>query len=328
MTVAGILDRIRSLRVLVIGDICLDRWCWYDPAVSIPSVETGLIRTAVVRTITTPGAGGTVANNLAALGAGTVKVLGVIGDDGFGWELRRALARQNISSDLLLTSVDLNTFTYTKLINQETDREDMGRVDFINTVPMPRSAEEQVIVTLEREWPNFEVIIVSDQAETQSGGIVTAAVRDCINRKASEFPETVVWVDSRKRPELFSNVYLKPNNDEAEDACRRKFGTVDFARLASECQTRLLIVTQGESGALVYERNHDPRLIPTRRVKAVDICGAGDSFSAGASCAFAVTRSGIEAAKFGNLVASITVMKKGTGTASPNELLEAEGALS
>ena len=54
----------------------------------------------------------------------------------------------------------------------------------------------------------------------------------------------------------------------------------------------------------------------------VDICGAGDSFSAGASLALAVTGDPIQAAEFGNLVASITIMKKGTGTASPAEVLE------
>jgi sugar/nucleoside kinase (ribokinase family) len=59
----------------------------------------------------------------------------------------------------------------------------------------------------------------------------------------------------------------------------------------------------------------------------VDICGAGDSFSAGASLALAVTESPIEAARFGNLVASITIMKKGTGTASPQEILAAEARI-
>ena len=55
----------------------------------------------------------------------------------------------------------------------------------------------------------------------------------------------------------------------------------------------------------------------------MDICGAGDSFSAGAALALRVTGSPAEAARFGNLVASITIMKKGTGTASPEEVLAA-----
>jgi sugar/nucleoside kinase (ribokinase family) len=58
----------------------------------------------------------------------------------------------------------------------------------------------------------------------------------------------------------------------------------------------------------------------------VDICGAGDSFTAGASLALAVTQSPIEAALMGNRVASITIMKKGTGTASPAEVLALENA--
>ena len=62
--------RSRSLRALVVGDVCLDRWCRYDPALAEPSRETGIPRIGVVATEVTPGAAGTVANNLAALGAG------------------------------------------------------------------------------------------------------------------------------------------------------------------------------------------------------------------------------------------------------------------
>ena len=91
MSVSEILERLRELAALVVGDICLDRWCHYDPAAAEPSGETGLARIAVVRTEVTPGAGGTVANNLAALGVRRTAVLGAIGDDGFAFELVGAL---------------------------------------------------------------------------------------------------------------------------------------------------------------------------------------------------------------------------------------------
>ena len=69
---------------------------------------------------------------------------------------------------------------------------------------------------------------------------------------------------------------------------------------------------------------HENTFCKTKPIsQPVDICGAGDSFSAGAALALAVTGSPVEAARFGNLVASITIMKKGTGTASPAEVLEA-----
>src|SRR5213075_2576970 len=84
--------QMNTLTALVVGDICLDRWCTYDPSEAEPSRETGIPRVGVISTTVTPGAGGTVANNLAALGVGRVSVLGAIGDDGFGYELRCALA--------------------------------------------------------------------------------------------------------------------------------------------------------------------------------------------------------------------------------------------
>jgi sugar/nucleoside kinase (ribokinase family) len=59
----------------------------------------------------------------------------------------------------------------------------------------------------------------------------------------------------------------------------------------------------------------------------VDICGAGDSFAAGCALALAVTGSPLESARFGNLIASITIMKKGTGTASPEEVLAADASM-
>src|SRR5205085_603844 len=63
-----ILRALPDLSALVIGDICLDRWCKYDPNLALASAETGIPRTAVVSDVCTPGAGGTVAANLRALG--------------------------------------------------------------------------------------------------------------------------------------------------------------------------------------------------------------------------------------------------------------------
>src|ERR1041385_5292302 len=112
MTTAEILASFRRIRVLVVGDVCLDRWCRYDPALSDPSRETGIPRLAVVSTEVTPGAAGTIANNLAALGAGHISILGMIGDDGHGYELRQALGARGISAGLLVDAPGLPTLTY------------------------------------------------------------------------------------------------------------------------------------------------------------------------------------------------------------------------
>ena len=321
MNTAAILQAFRGLRVLVAGDVCLDRWCRYDPREGLPSRETGLPRVGVISTEVTAGAAGTVANNLASLGAGRVAVLGVVGEDGFGWELERALRARGIDADLLVRSPEIPTFTYTKLINDATGEEDLPRIDFIHTREISRELESRVAETLRDVIGGFDIVIVSDQAETAAGGVVTARMREALTRIAEQ---KIVWVDSRARPEHFRGVILKPNQDEAEAASMRALGKVDFAALRGHTKARMLIVTQGGEGALVFDE-HGSQSVSGRMVeKPVDICGAGDSFSAGGAMALAVTGSGVEAARFGNLVASITIMKKGTGTASPEEVLAAD----
>jgi rfaE bifunctional protein kinase chain/domain len=270
----------------------------------------------VISSVTTPGAGGTVANNLAALGVRAVSVMGIVGEDGFAHELKQAMSARGISPDLLIGSPSVSTFTYTKLWNSETGEEDLPRIDFVNTCDLPVDAERSLLKEFQMHAPQFDVIIVADQAETERGGVITPAVREALCDSGNR----VVWVDSRKRPEMFHNVVVKPNLDEATAACLRIFGEVDFRLWIRERNLRALIVTHGPEGALVVNDDSE-QMVPTRPVTAIDICGAGDSFSAGAACALAVTGSAVEAARFGNLVASITVTKKGTGTASPEELL-------
>jgi rfaE bifunctional protein kinase chain/domain len=324
MTTQEILQAFPKLSALVIGDICLDRWCTYDPATAEPSRETGIPRIGVVATEVTPGAGGTVANNLAALRVGRVSVLGAIGEDGFGFELVRALETRGIEAGLLVQSSLIQTFTYTKILNRETGQEDRPRIDYINTRPLDPAVEAELVSRLREAARDYDVILVSDQAETESGGVVTATVRQALAALADTGARRLVWVDSRMRPECFRGAIVKPNEQEARMACMRVFGTVDYAALRELTEAPALIVTHGGDGALVVDGSGQ-RWVAARKVaQPVDICGAGDSFSAGAAMALAATGDAVAAAAFGNRVASVTIMKKGTGTATPAEVLAAE----
>lgn len=327
MTIAQILGGFPKLSALVVGDICLDRWCTYDPTTSEPSRETQIPRIGVVRTEVTAGAGGTVANNLAALGVGRLGVLSVAGDDGSGYELAAALKAIGVASDMLIRAPGMQTFTYTKLINLNTGVEDRPRFDFISNTTLKPDIEQQVLDRLPYAVAQFDVILISDQAETSAGGVVTSAVRESLANLAVTHPQKIFLIDSRARIELFRNMTLKPNRDEAESACRRIFGRVDLQGLREFCKSRLMIVTDGPNGARLIAPGEET-LYETKPIsKPVDICGAGDSFSAGAALALAVTGSPAEAVRFGNLVASVTIMKKGTGTASPAEVLAAAARL-
>lgn len=320
MTAAEILQAIPKLAVLVVGDICLDRWCMYDPAVNEPSRETGIPRVGVTRTEVTPGAAGTVANNLAALGCARVAVLGAIGDDGFGFELCRALETRGIDSALCPRTTAMQTFTYTKLLNGETGAEDLPRVDFINTAPLDREAERLIIANLSRSAGDFDAIIISDQAETDQGGVVTVAVRDSIADLAASARNRIFLADSRARVREFRNVIVKPNQQEGESTCRALFGRIDYPGLRRHVNAPAIMVTHGAQGVMLVEESGE-QWIRTRPVAhPVDICGAGDSFSAGVALALAAGASFAEAAAFGNVIASITIMKPGTGVASRDEV--------
>jgi rfaE bifunctional protein kinase chain/domain len=319
MSPREILDQLPSLSALVVGDVCLDRWCTYSPELSEPSRETGIPRVAVVRTEVTPGAAGTIANNLADLGVGTISVLGLVGDDGFGYELKQALANRRVSSELLLTHAGYPTFTYTKLINELTGMEDLPRVDFVSTERIPGPVEAHILEQL-REWAGrFDVIFICDQAEIEIGGLITPAIRQEIQKLA---PQQFFFVDSRAHLDGFRDVLLKPNQEEAETICQRLFGDKRaFGRLRELTQAPMLMVTHGGDGVMVV-RPEGEQWVPTTKVSnPVDICGAGDSFSAGAAMAMAAGATAEEAIAFGHRVASITVMKKGTGTATPAEVL-------
>src|SRR5207253_6400926 len=98
----SILDRIPRLTLGVSGDLFLDRYLDIDAALTEPSLETGLDAYQVVRVRPSPGAAGTVINNLVAFGVGSVHAVAVIGDDGEGYELQQALAKQRVTSRLII----------------------------------------------------------------------------------------------------------------------------------------------------------------------------------------------------------------------------------
>jgi D-beta-D-heptose 7-phosphate kinase/D-beta-D-heptose 1-phosphate adenosyltransferase len=329
-----ILDEFPRVRALVIGDFCLDRWCMYDPGLAVPSRETGIPRTAVVSYEVTPGAGGTVTNNLVALGAGRVDIIAVAGDDANGWELERALRCRGVETGHLIRDPARQTFTYTKLLNRATGQEDLPRLDFVNTGPPGRAAEQAMLEALETAVPDADVVLVADQSEIAAGAAITGAVREALIAAAARFPEKTFIADSRAQVERFCGLIVKPNEDEAVEAASRVTGRQRLpvkeagAVLRRQLGGKLpLYITRGPEGALLFEGD-EPRLVPARRNdNPVDICGAGDAFEAGLALALAATRrldsapDYFAAAELGHLAAAVTITKRGTGAASAAELL-------
>ena len=330
----AILERIPNLKIGIVGDLFLDRYLDLDASLTEPSLETGLDAYQVVGVRSSPGAAGTVLNNLDALGVGRVYPIAVLGDDGEGHELRQALGRLHGVATLgLMYTQDRRTPTYVKPLLHEKGRplRELNRLDIKNRQLMPEWLDAQISSKLVDIWPRIDALVVVDQVSEADCGIITTRTRDTLALMAARGPDKFVLADSRERIGLFRGVCLKPNRQETlraagivaedgSDALER--AAVQLARRAG----RWVFCTDGARGILLASPQDDERTvrprIPAYPVAGpIDIVGAGDSTSAAIVCAMA-SGAGVEAAAaFGNLVASITIQQLGTtGAATPEQV--------
>ena len=120
---ASVTGRYPGLRIAVVGDYFLDRYLIIDPSKAETSIETGLAVHNVVEVRPSPGAAGTIVNNLVALGVGSIIPVGFAGDDGEGYELRRALSSlPGVTLEHVITSTDRRTPVYCKPLVTEPGR--------------------------------------------------------------------------------------------------------------------------------------------------------------------------------------------------------------
>jgi bifunctional ADP-heptose synthase (sugar kinase/adenylyltransferase) len=321
--------RFPQCRIAVIGDFFLDKYLDVDPALAEVSVETGKTAHQVVSIRTSPGAAGTIVNNLASLAAGEIHILGITGDDGEGYDLRKALHGLGSRTEGLVALP--GGFTPTYLKPRDSTTSDLSgeheRYDTKNRKPVPRAAQDRILGHLERLLPQVDAVIIQDQVEEKDCGVITAGVREFLAELAGRHPEKVFWADSRSRIGLFRNVMIKVN---AREAARQVFpraaGDPDnemVIQAVAELRKRTgrpVFVTAGSRG--IWVSDPEPALVRGVRVpEPTDPTGAGDSATAGAVLALCAGASPAEAALVANLVASITVQQlAATGTARPAEL--------
>ena len=330
-----ILNQFHDQRILVIGDFYLDAYWYIDKVRSTLSLETPWHTNPVVEQRYSPGAAGTVTNNLKALGVGTVYTLGVIGEDGFGGTLLNCLQANGCLTDFMIQVPNWVTPTYLKPIHRgyEGVETEGPRFDIENQSAMEEEVETAVIDALQDCIPLVDGIIVGDQMPIENLGVVTNRVREKLSELAVAFPEKVFFADSRTRIGAYRNVIIKPNRFEAKRAIQPEWSgqEVDMAE-AKQCAVVLaeqtqntVYVTLGENGILVYCEGEFTHISGIPIDDETDPVGAGDSVSAGlvtTLCSLGVDAA-VDAAYIGNLVASITVTKIGTtGTASPTEILQ------
>ena len=324
-----IIERFPSCHVAVLGDFFLDKYLDTDPALVETSVETGKEAYQVVGIRCSPGAAGTVVNNLAALNPRQLHAIGVTGDDGEAFELRRGLAVRNCTTDHLIRSPSHNTPTYLKPRDNSIPglAGEICRYDTKNRDPMSPELEAQLVHALDVLLPEIDAVIILDQVEEAVGGVLSPAIRDAAIKRARRFPGVVFWVDSRERVHDFRHMTLKSNEYEVLGMKQPPPGTVvdlnqvnDEAHKLRQRNGAPVVVTCGDKGALISDPEW--KWVPSVQVEGeIDATGAGDSFNAGATLALATGASLAEATVVAHLVASITIQQLATtGVACPGQL--------
>lgn len=333
-----LLDRIPTMRIAVLGDFFLDRYLVIDPALAERSIETGLEARQVVDVRCSPGAAGTVTSNLAALGVRSLEAIGVIGDDGEGYELVRGLRRTGVDTAPLAHAAARFTPTYTKpMLRTASGEREMERLDTKNRAPLDADLEERLAAAVAQRVAERRVdaIVVMDQVEERNCGAVTDRVRAVLADLGRRVPGVLIFADSRRRIGEYRNAVTKPNHHEAARALGRHPSTAETPEGAGACGRPLatlcgrpVFVTMGAAGIMVCDAERATRVPSVPVPDPIDIVGAGDSATAGIVCGLCAGATPEEAALLGNLCAAVTIRKLGTtGTASPDEVRRTAAAL-
>ena len=327
-----LVEAFPALRIGVVGDFFLDSYLECDPALDEKSLETSKTCYQVIGYRRQPGAAGNVAANLRALGVGVVEAVGYCGDDGEGYELRRAMRRLGLDLTGFLTAPGRLTPTYNKpcyVASTHRGRpvlEELERLDIKNHCPTPAGLQRNLIDHVRQRLSHWDGLVLIDQVTEANCGVLTTCLRRAIAAALGPQPKLVVLADSRTRIGLFKRTILKPNQREAWAALGSQ-GSLSIkaahhhAYVLSKRMGRPVFLTLGNRGILVSDGNAVEHVPAVCLTAPVDPVGAGDTCAAAISAALAAGAGLTEAAAVACLAASITTQQVGTtGTASPTEL--------
>ncbi len=322
-----LVEKIKSVKIAVLGDFCLDAYFFIDHSMSEVSVETGLPTHPVQDQSYSLGGAGNLANNIISLGVNEVRAFGVVGNDLFGREMLRIMKDASISTGSMFTQESQwATHVYCKPYVKD---EEQSRFDFGNFNRLSDKMADEIIDRLSREMDEVDVIVINQQVPS---GIHTDYFRKKLAELISRNPQKICITDIRDSRKSYEGTYIKINDTEAvalsEITVHSKESiTYEEASEAAEVLYKKfgkpVFVTCGSKGSIAMDASglvEVPGLVVPGRVDPV---GAGDSYLAGAAASLAAGYSAGISAHTGSLVAGVTVQKLfQTGTATPEELLE------
>ena len=326
-----IASRYAKLRIALVGDICLDRYFEIDPGLREISIETNLPVHNVVRVRCQPGGAGTILNNLVALGVGAIYPAAIIGKDGEGYELRRALEKlPGVRTDWIAESAERHTFTYSKPLLMHKDRapEELNRLDTKNWTPTPRLLQSRIAEAVRKLAPEVDAMILLDQVDLPETGVITGPVLEAVRSVVENNPGLLILADSRRSLRGFPPVAFKMNAAEL-GLFFGAGGTLPVEEIETKALSlakqngKHVFITMSERG-MIGAHGSEVEMVPTLPVRGeIDIVGAGDSVTANLTAALSAGASLRETLEIAQLAASVVIHQLGTtGTANAGQMSE------
>jgi len=305
--------RIRRARILVVGDVMLDRY-WFGE-VSRISPEAPVPVVKVDRVEERPGGAANVARNAAALGA-KASLLSVVGRDEAGRRLRQMLKREHITASLhndptVATTVKL------RVIGRQ---QQLLRADF-ETLPSHEVLASK-LKDFQRLLKGCSVVILSDYGK---GGLAHIARMIALARRAG----VPVLVDPKGNDysRYRGATLVTPNRAELQsvigDWSSEQALTAKAQRLRERLGLGAVLMTRSEEGMTLYQRGKRVH-VPVQAREVYDVSGAGDTVIATVGVMLAAGQDLESAMRIANRAAGIVVGKFGTAVVYPDELFPAE----
>ena len=314
---SALVSRFTGKNILVMGDLILDEFVWGN--VSRISPEAPVPVVWVRDESFMPGGASNVANNINSLG-GKSYIVGVVGRDERAGVLKGELQHRGVNVDGIFADSQRPTILKTRVIAHH---QQVVRIDREKTEPVKGNVINKIVSFVRDIIDKIDGIVVEDYGK----GLITPRLLDEIIPLARK-KKKIIAVDPKE--EHFSYyrgvTLITPNQKEASTAAGFEIKDKASLRKAGfeilkKLNARIVIITLGEDGMMVFERGKSPRKIKTIAQEVYDVSGAGDTVAATYTLALTVGASSIQAAHIANAAAGIVVGKIGTAVVTQDEVI-------
>lgn len=307
--------------MVVYGDVMLDEFMWGEATRISPEAPVPVVD--IQREYVHPGGAANVLSNLISLGA-RARIVGVIGDDRTGERLRAELLEAGASVDGLVIDAARPTTAKTRIIaHSQGHNQSLVRADRERRNPVTGHVEDRLIEILREAVEKASAFVVSDY---DKGAVTPRILAEILPLAMKRGIPVLVDPKIRNFDSYRPATLVTPNHHEALRLTNSEDHTNEGLKVAAQAiRERLdcesVLVTRGERGMMLLEKNQEPVYVETVAREVYDVTGAGDTVIAALAASLAAGASMFEAAVVANHAAGIVVGKVGTASASAEELL-------